>query len=107
MVGLTKKINCSNVIVRWQLNMLCVNSRGNWDNGSNAGSRNRNLNNSRSNANNNVGFADSMLCGLMQRLLTGKEGAAVEACAEIFSESPLVGANTKSCPSPNVGWRLL
>lgn len=106
MVGLTKKINCSNAIVRWQLNMLCVNSRGNWDNGSNAGSRNRNLNNSRSNANNNVGFADSMLCGLMQRLLTGKEGAAVEACAEIFSGSPLVGANTKSCSSPNVGWRL-
>ena len=107
MAGLTKKINCSNAVVRWQLNMLCVNSRGNWDNGSNAGSRNRNLNNSRSNANNNVGFADSMLCGLMQRLLTGKEGAAVEACAEIFSESPLVGANTELCSSPNVGWRLL
>lgn len=41
--------------------MLCVISRGNWNNGSNAGSRNRNLNNSRSDANNNVGFAcDSM-----------------------------------------------
>lgn len=41
--------------------MLCVISRGNWDNGSNAGSRNRNLNNARTNANNNVGFAcDSM-----------------------------------------------
>ena len=37
--------------------MLCVISRGNWDNGSNAGSRNRNLNNARTNANNNVGFA--------------------------------------------------
>ncbi len=37
--------------------MLCVISRGNWDNGSNAGSRNRNLNNNRTNANNNVGFA--------------------------------------------------
>jgi len=41
--------------------MLCVISRGNWTNGSNAGSRNRNLNNNRTNANNNVGFAcDSM-----------------------------------------------
>lgn len=41
--------------------MLCVLSRGNWNNGSNAGSRNRNLNNTRSNANFNVGFAcDSM-----------------------------------------------
>lgn len=41
--------------------MLCVISRGNWENGSNAGSRNRNLNNNRTNANNNVGFAcDSM-----------------------------------------------
>lgn len=37
--------------------MLCVVSRGNWDNGSNAGSRNRNLNNNRTNANSNVGFA--------------------------------------------------
>ena len=37
--------------------MLCVISRGNWNNGSNAGSRNRNLNNNRTNANNNVGFA--------------------------------------------------
>ena len=41
--------------------MLCVQSRGNWNNGSNAGGRNRNLNNNRTNANNNVGFAcDSM-----------------------------------------------
>lgn len=41
--------------------MLCVLSRGNWSSGSNAGSRNRNLNNNRTNANNNVGFAcDSM-----------------------------------------------
>lgn len=41
--------------------MLCVISRGNWNNGSNAGGRNRNLNNARSNANNNVGLAcDSM-----------------------------------------------
>lgn len=41
--------------------MLCVISRGNWDNGSNAGSRFRNLNNNRTNANNNVGLsADSM-----------------------------------------------
>ena len=41
--------------------MLCVISRGNWNNGSNAGVRNRNLNNARNNANNNVGLAcDSM-----------------------------------------------
>ena len=37
--------------------MLCVISRGNWNNGSNAGARNRNLNNARNNANNNVGLA--------------------------------------------------
>ena len=37
--------------------MLCVISRGNWNNGSNAGVRNRNLNNARNNANNNVGLA--------------------------------------------------
>lgn len=46
--------------MRWGLDMLCVISRGNWNNGSNAGGRFRNLNNARSNANNNVGFADSM-----------------------------------------------
>ena len=41
--------------------MLCVISRGHWNNGSNAGGRNRNLNNNRTNSNNNVGFAcDSM-----------------------------------------------
>ena len=40
--------------------MLCVISRGNWNASSNAGGRCRNLNNARSNANNNVGFADSM-----------------------------------------------
>lgn len=41
--------------------MLCVISRGNWNNGSNAGGRNRNLNNNRTNSNNNVGLAcDSM-----------------------------------------------
>jgi hypothetical protein len=47
--------------MRWWLDMLCVISRGNWNNGGNAGVRNRNLNNARNNANNNVGFAcDSM-----------------------------------------------
>ncbi len=53
--------------------MLCVISRGNWNNGSNAGGRFRNLNNARSNANNNVGFADSVpnkphaACAVWQR----------------------------------------
>lgn len=45
--------------MRQGLKMLCVISRGNWNNGANAGVRNRNLNNNRTNANNNVGFADS------------------------------------------------
>ena len=41
--------------------MLCVLSRAAFNNGSNAGVRNRNLNNARNNANNNVGLAcDSM-----------------------------------------------
>lgn len=40
--------------------MLCVNSGGNWNNGSNAGVWALNLNNVRSNSNNNYGFrADS------------------------------------------------
>lgn len=46
---------------RW-LDMLCVISRGSWNNGVSAGSRARNLNNNRTNANNNVGFADSEPC---------------------------------------------
>ena len=48
--------------MRRRIDMLCVISRGNWSNGSNAGVRNRNLNNNRTNANNNVGFADSEPC---------------------------------------------
>jgi hypothetical protein len=41
--------------------MRCVLAGGNWSNGSNAGVWARNLNNTRTNANNNVGFrADSM-----------------------------------------------
>ena len=39
--------------------MLCVISRGNWNNGSNAGVRYRNLNNNRTNATDFVGFAAS------------------------------------------------
>lgn len=36
--------------------MLCVISGGNWNNGSNAGVWYANLNNNRTNSNNNVGF---------------------------------------------------
>ncbi len=47
--------------VRWKLDMLCVISGGNWNNGSNAGVWTLNLNNVRGNSNNNVGFrADSL-----------------------------------------------
>lgn len=47
--------------MRQGFDMLCVRAGGNWDNGANAGVRARNLNNSRGNSNNNVGFrADSM-----------------------------------------------
>lgn len=43
--------------------MLFVLSGGNWNNGVNAGVRARNLNNARTNSNNNVGFvADSSPC---------------------------------------------
>jgi len=43
--------------------MLFVLSGGNWNNGANAGVRARNLNNTRTNTNNNVGFvADSLPC---------------------------------------------
>jgi hypothetical protein len=38
-------------------NELCVGSRGHWGHGSHAGSRCRNLNNNRTNSNNNVGLA--------------------------------------------------
>lgn len=40
-----------------RLNMLCVISGANWNNGSNAGPWAVNLNNNRTNSNNNVGFA--------------------------------------------------
>ena len=43
--------------MRWVLNMLCVISRGNWSNGSNAGSRKRYLDSARTDALSSVGFA--------------------------------------------------
>ena len=43
------------------LNMLCLQSGANWNNGSNAGVWASNWNNTRTNSNNNVGFrADSI-----------------------------------------------
>lgn len=42
--------------MRWGLNMLCVISGGNWNNGAIAGVWMLNLNNVRGNSNNNVGF---------------------------------------------------
>ena len=42
--------------MRQGFDMLCALAGGNWSNGANAGVRARNLNNARSNANNNVGF---------------------------------------------------
>lgn len=47
--------------VRREIDMLCVISGGNWNNGSNAGVWTLNLNNVRGNSNNNIGFrADSL-----------------------------------------------
>jgi hypothetical protein len=49
------------LLVRWELDMLCVISGGNWNNGSNAGVWSLNANNVRGNSNSNIGFrADSM-----------------------------------------------
>ena len=88
------------LVVRWGFDMLCVISRGNWSNGSDAGSRLRNLNPSRSNANNNVGFADSM------------PNTPHAACADRQRGSPCRGLRRNVSPrgplvaaAARVGWR--
>lgn len=92
--------------MRWGLNMLCVISRGNWSNGSNAGSRNRNLNNNRTNANNNVGFAcDSMpnmpyaACADWQR---GSPRRALRR--NVLQQTPLVADAGRVARNANTGF---
>lgn len=64
--------------------MLCVISGGNWNNTSNAGAFARNLNNNRTNSNNNVGLAcDSDPSPDTQQCETGTEGDGFLPCGEI------------------------
>ena len=80
-------------VVRWGLDMLCVISRGNWNNGSNAGSRIRNLNNARSNANNNVGFADSVPNKPYAACADRQRGSPCRGlCRNVLPRRPLVAA---------------
>ena len=86
--------------------MLCVISRGNWNNGSNAGGRNRNLNNNRTNANNNVGFA-----------CDSKPNTPYAACADwlrgslrralrrnVLQQTPLVAVVRHVAPLAKIGF---
>jgi hypothetical protein len=89
--------------------MLCVISLGNWNNGSNAGSRNRNLNNNRTNANNNVGFAcDSMpytphaVCTVWQR---GSLRRALRR--NVLQQTPLVAVASRVAALAKIGFVAL
>ncbi|GHA05504.1 hypothetical protein [Oceanisphaera arctica] len=77
-----------------RLNMLCVISGYNWNNGSNAGPWGVNLNNNRTNSNNNVGFAADSNPHLKHPLpgATGIEGGDFPPQAKPYY-APLSGSN--------------
>ena len=72
--------------------MLCVISRGNWNNGSNAGVRNRNLNNARNNANNNVGLACDSLPNMPQAACADWQRGSLRRAVRrnVLQQHPLV-----------------
>jgi hypothetical protein len=86
--------------------MLCVISRGNWNNGSNAGSRNRNLNNNRTNANNNVGFAcDSVPNTPDAACADWQRGSLRRALRRnVLQPTPLVAVVRRVAPLAKIGW---
>jgi hypothetical protein len=98
--------------------MLCVISGGNWNNSSNAGVWNANLNNTRTNANNNVGFrADSApdsLSGNPAGILAKREtasrsaarvGGAKSLSAQLFAARPAGAPATRWAAFPILGAR--
>lgn len=91
--------------MRRQIDMLCVISRGNWNNGTNAGVRNRNLNNNRTNANNNVGFADSEPCKPNAAPAVRLRGICRRGLRRnVLQQRLLVGAAARvGCPTPKTG----
>lgn len=86
--------------------MLCVISRGNWNNGSNAGCRNRNLNNNRTNANNNVGFAcDSMPNAPYAARADWQRGSLRRALRRnVLQQSPLVATAGRVARPAKIGF---
>ncbi len=91
--------------MRRQIDMLCVVSRGNWNNGTNAGVRNRNLNNNRTNANSNVGFADSEPCMPNAAPAVRLRGICRRGLRRnVLQQRLLVGAAAHvGCPTPKTG----
>jgi len=97
------------LLVRWELDMLCAISGGNWNNGSLAGVWSLNLNNVRGNSNNNIGFrSDSM---------PGKPNAADAArqrgsnrrgwCRNVLFESLLVAHSRHAAATAKTGLQTL
>jgi hypothetical protein len=86
--------------------MLCVISRGNWNNGSNAGGRNRNLNNNRTNANNNVGFAcDSMPNTPYAACADWQRGSLCRALRRnVLQQTPLVAVTDRVVSLAKIGF---
>jgi hypothetical protein len=86
--------------------MLCVISRGNWNNGSNAGSRNRNLTGFRTNANNNVGFAcDSVPNTPDAACADWQRGSLRRALRRnVLQPTPLVAVVRRVAPLAKIGW---
>lgn len=77
--------------VRRELDMLCVISGGNWNNGSNAGVWALNLNNVRANSNNNIGFrADSLPRPNATHVARQRGSDRLGLCRNLVLQAPLV-----------------
>ncbi len=85
--------------------MLCVISRGAWNNGSNAGVRNRNLNNARNNANNNVGLACDSMPNMPYAACADRQRGSLRRAVwrNVLQQSPLVANASRVACTAKIG----
>ncbi len=84
------------MVVNGQRNNMCVISGSNWNNAGNARAIAANLNNSRDNSNNNIGFQSDCLSSHRALRIVEIQGCAVRRFAKSTSRFFLVGSVRRS-----------